>query len=106
MEKRMEKRIVRKSREIRKNTFLILTLALIFCIGTFALGAQESRKERIYYESLKIQKGDTLWEIAETYKQDGEDIEHMIGKIMECNGMKTTNIKSGESIIVPVVVIE
>ncbi len=102
MKRRTKKRIIRKSVQIRKNTFLLLTMALTISLGTFALGAQGGKKEKIYYESVRIHSGDTLWSIAAEYKRDGENIEHMIDKIMGCNQMKTENIKSGESIIVPV----
>ena len=49
-----------------------------------------------------MQKGDTLWEIAEEYKMDGTETEQMVDEIMEVNGLKNTNVRTGESIIVPV----
>ncbi len=98
----MQRRVVRKSRNIRKNTFVLLTLAMILCLGTFAMAAQTGKQEKTYYESVLICPGDTLWEIAQEYKQEDEKTEHMVKEIMACNHMKTTNIRSGESIIVPV----
>ena len=50
MERRTQRRVVRKSRKIRKNVFLLLTLALILCLGTFAMGAQKGRETKTYYE--------------------------------------------------------
>ena len=102
MERRTQRRAVRKSRKIRKNTFLLLTMALILCLGTFAMGGEKEVQTKTYYECVQVQKGDTIWEIAEEYKMDGEDIEHMIDEIMELNGMKNANVRAGESIIVPV----
>ena len=100
---RRRKRIrIRKTTKIRKSIFLLLTTVLILCLGTFASAAQDSREGRIYYESVRIQSGDTLWGIAAQYRQSGEDIESVIDRIMECNGMKTANIRSGENIIVPI----
>ena len=49
-----------------------------------------------------MEKGESLWEIAEEYKMDGADTEQMVDEIMEVNGLKNTNIRAGESIIVPV----
>ena len=69
MERRTQRRVVRKSRKIRKNVFLLLTLALILCLGTFAMGAQKGRETKTYYESVEIQRGDTIWDIAEEYKK-------------------------------------
>ena len=77
-------------------------MALILCLGTFAMGGEKSVQTKTYYECVQVQKGDTIWEIAEEYKMDGEDIEHMIDEIMELNGMKNANVRAGESIVVPV----
>ena len=104
MERRTQRRIVRKSRKFRKNTFLLLTMALILCLGTLAMGGEKGVQTKTYYESVQVQKGDSLWEIAEEYKLDGTDTERMVDEIMELNGMKNTNVRAGESIIVPVTV--
>lgn len=102
MERRTQRKVVRKSRKIRKNMFLLLTMALILCLGTFAMGAQSVKETKTYYESVQIHKGDTLWDIADEYKMEGEETEHMVDAIMELNGLKTANVRAGESIIVPV----
>lgn len=81
---------------------LLLALLLTLLLSPFALGAQSGKAEQTYYESVRIENGDSLWSIALEYKQDGESIEHMIDKILHCNQMKTTNIRAGENIIVPV----
>lgn len=102
MERRTQRRVVRKSRKIRKNTFLLLTMALILCLGTLAMGGEKGVQTKTYYECVQVQKGDSIWEIAEEYKMDGMDTEQMVDDILAVNGMKNTNIKAGESIIVPV----
>ena len=102
MERRTQRRVVRKSRKIRKNTFLLLTMALILCLGTLAMGGEKGVQTKTYYECVQVQRGDSIWEIAEEYKMDGETTEHMVDAILELNGMNNTNIQAGESIIVPV----
>lgn len=102
MERRTQRRVVRRSRKIRKNTFILLTMALILCLGTFAMGAQAEKEGQIYYESIEIHRGDTIWNIAEEYKPKREKTERMVQEIMELNGLKSTNILAGENIIVPV----
>lgn len=101
MERRTRRRVIRKSRKIRENTFFVLTMAMMLCLGTFALGAQAGTSEETYYEAVQIEKGDSLWEIAAEYKAKGQKTEHMVREILEVNGMKITNIQAGESIIVP-----
>lgn len=102
MERRTQRRVVRKSRKIRKNTFVLLTMALVLCLGTLAMGGEKGVQTKTYYECVVMQKGDTLWEIAEEYKMDGTDTEQMVESILEVNGLKNTNVRAGESIIVPV----
>lgn len=102
MERRTQRRVVRKSRKIRKNMFLLLTMALILALGTFAMGGEKGVQTKTYYECVQVQKGDTIWGIAEEYKMDGTDTEQMVDEIMELNSIKNTNVRSGESIIVPV----
>ena len=102
MERRTQRRVVRKSRKIRKNTFVLLTMALILCLGTLAMGGEKGVQTKTYYECVQVQKGDTLWEIAAEYKMDGTDTEQMVDEILEVNGLNHTNIRAGESIIVPV----
>ncbi len=94
----------RYDRILRKKTLLPLTLALIFSLGSLVLAGQMEKEQKIYYESVEIHKGDTLWEIAERYKSEREQTEHMIDKIMQCNSMKTANIRYGQKLIVPIAV--
>jgi len=77
-------------------------MALILCLGTLAMGGEKGVQTKTYYECVQVQKGDSIWEIAEEYKMDGMDTEQMVDDILAVNGMKNTNIKAGESIIVPV----
>ena len=79
-----------------------MTMALILCLGTLAMGGEKGIQTKNYYECVQVEKGESLWEIAEEYKMDGADTEQMVDEIMEVNGLKNTNIRAGESIIVPV----
>lgn len=86
----------------RLEWLLLLTLVLTILLCTLASGAQSGKMADIYYESVRIESGDTLWSIALQYKPENEKTEHMVDKIMYCNQMKTTNIRAGENIIVPI----
>ena len=66
------------------------------------MGAQKGRETKTYYESVEIQRGDTIWDIAKEYKAEGQKTEQMVDAICEVNGLKTANIRTGENIIVPV----
>lgn len=98
----LKRNLVAKSKTIREKLFFVLTLTLVLCLGTLAKGGQNENKVEVYFECVVIRTGDTLWEIAREYKTENEKIEHMITHIMEVNGMRSENIRSGESIIVPI----
>ncbi len=95
--------LLKKSMAIRKNIFCLLTLTTVVGLGTLVMGAQRQKDAEVYYECVTIQSGDTLWEIAQKYKTEDQKIEHMICEIMRINGMRSENIKSGESLIVPII---
>lgn len=102
MDGRRRRRMVRKSRKARENFLLLLTVILIVGIGTIALGAQTQKTQEVYYESVLIHSGDTLWDIASEYKTEGESTERMVGKIQKLNQMSSTQIRAGERILIPV----
>lgn len=102
MDGRRKRRMVRRSRKARKNFLILLTIVLVTGIGTIAMGAQTQKTGEVYYESVLIHSGDTLWDIAAEYKTEGEDTERMVGKIQKLNQMRSTHIKAGERILVPV----
>lgn len=94
----MARKIMKK---IRKKAFLFITMAMILCLGTMVMAAQSEQTNEVYYEAVIVHSGDTLWGIAKKYKDDNENIEHMIYKIMKINGLRSENILSGKSLIVP-----
>lgn len=102
MNRCLQRKLIRKSKCIRKKIFLVLTVAMIICLGTLAMAAQSEKKSEVYYESVSIHQGDTLWNIAQKYKSKEQKTEHMIYEIMQINGMCSENIRSGDSIIVPI----
>ena len=66
------------------------------------MGGEKGVQTKTYYECIQVQKGDSIWEIAEEYKMEGTDTEQMVDEILEVNGLNHTNVRAGESIIVPV----
>ena len=102
MDKRNVRKLKRKSRKLRRRGFLVLTAAMILCFVSLAAAAPRGNGGEVYYESVEIGYGDTLWSIAAEYAENGETTEHKVREILKFNGMKTENIRSGEKILVPV----
>ncbi|AUG57620.1 cell division suppressor protein YneA [Acetivibrio saccincola] len=51
------------------------------------------------YEIIKINSGDTLWDIAERYNKKG-DIREYIHRIMEINDLENSEIKAGDELVI------
>ncbi|MFV0314728.1 MAG: LysM peptidoglycan-binding domain-containing protein [Anaerotignum sp.] len=80
---------------------LLLTVVMILWVGPLVLAGQNQSAGDLYYECILIRSGDTIWNIAEEYKYEGQKTEHMVREIMSMNGMVSENIRSGDRIIVP-----
>ncbi len=94
-----KKRLVIKNR-VRFTIFVILA-AVVVNIMFFALvpettSADISHKTDVVY----VCSGDTLWDIANEYVDDG-DVREMIYRIKKLNKLSSANLVAGQSILVP-----
>lgn len=85
-------------------TIIVLTAAIICSVG-FVVSAKSDRASseiNSYYQSVRIQSGDTLWSIAEEYCPDTQDINDYIEDIKSINNIRNNTIKAGDYIIVSI----
>lgn len=69
-------------------------------ISVFA-GARKQDEVCKYYTSIQVQRGDTLWDIAERYIADGNmGRKEFIDEVTQLNGLTDGQIRSGEYIVV------
>ena len=109
-ELRSYRRKIRRQREIRRN--ILLSIAAVVILLTFLLSfysitsLAKSDAEDIsykYFTSIQVQKGDTLWSIAEDYI----DVEHYdspkeyITEVMFMNNLSDDSIVTGQYLIIP-----
>lgn len=103
-------KMLKQQKARRKLIFLFfMTLIMMFGIGvgfgTLLTRAEEPEKGLAYkyYANIEIERGDTLWELADTYMdpQHYEDRTHYINEVMNINHMVTDQLISGQKIIVP-----
>lgn len=84
----------------------VLALMAILAAGSSitglakAHGAQEDSYK--YYESIRIQRGDTLWDIAAANRNpDYDGIEEYISEIRRLNHLRGDGILAGEYLMIP-----
>jgi len=92
----MKRRYVLKNKR-RFFTVLFTSLLLIF-ISSFAFSVKGQPEQS--YETIKIAKGDTLWEIARRYNKEG-DIRKYIYELKKLNNFSGSQIFEGDEIKIP-----
>jgi LysM repeat protein len=50
---------------------------------------------------ISIDSGDTLWQLAKTYKKDSIDTRLAIHYILQRNGLSSPEVKAGQTLILP-----
>ena len=93
----------------RKGQFILLTVSFIIILsvslifGAFFVSARENSAAGTdtHYKSIRIQSGDTLWDIARDNMTDEYDsIDEYINAIKDINGLESDFIQSGQYLII------
>lgn len=91
-----------------KRVVVILGIILIVTIIGFSfitktvIASSSNRQDQKLVTSIKLEKGDTLWKIANQYKTDEyKSIIEYINEIKRCNNIDSDTIVEGQYIIVP-----
>jgi len=87
---------------MRKYVLIFITLIMVLTAGVLSFGNTKAHSRHIYYKSVDITNGDTLWDIAQTYKTDDISVINYISRIKEFNDMESDIIKIGQKIIIPI----
>lgn len=87
-------------------SFLAVFLTILGVIlGSNLLASSQSKASNEintykYYTSIEVQKGDTLWTIAEQYADDDADYASYIEEVKEMNQLTSDTIHAGEYLTV------
>ena len=109
-ELRNYKRKLRRQREIRRKIFLailsvciILTCALSYGALVSNASAEADDISYKYFTSIEVESGDTLWTIAEEYKDEKfyDSTKEYVDEVVRMNNLSSTQITAGQFIIVP-----
>ena len=78
-----------------KKLITVIMASLLLYSG-YVLGTVYTTK------TVTVYSGDTMWDIASRWTEDGEDVRAVIYRICEANGLASTDLQPGQKIIVPV----
>lgn len=102
------KKNARKARARRQ--FLIVAAAFCIAICLFLAGSSRmtsgqvraSSNQEICYKSIRVNTGDTLWKIADSYMGTAfDDKNDYIDEVKEINHITEADLQAGAYIIVP-----
>ena len=101
---------MRKTRKMKRSLItacsLILCAACLFLCAMFTVFASDAGKaseesENIYYTSVRIQPGDTLWEIAEeTMPDDCVSVQAYVETLKKMNNLGSDDLQAGQYLII------
>lgn len=100
MKKYNRLRQTNKKRQLKSSKIGLLTFAaLFFLITVFNMLAQGDQISD--FEIITVQKGDSLWSIAQKYNHDQKDIRKLIFQIRRLNNLEQALIFEGQKIKIP-----
>lgn len=109
--RRLQRAKTLQKQKIRRKfiLFFALTLAVMFAIGvgfgTMLARAEEPKTDSSYkyYANIEIERGDTLWTLADEYMDSIHYSSRMdyIDEVMSINHLVSDQLISGQKLIVP-----
>ena len=96
----------KKYRITSKFRFALFAAAVILCIFTAfntLIGFNTVSSSSIdQYHQVRVQSGDTLWDIASEYGPANADVRQIVHEICSINEITADTLQAGQKIIVPV----
>ena len=95
---------MKRYRITSKVRFTIFIIAVVFVIMTLlgaAMPGPAANAAKVTYRTVEVDYGDTLWAIAKKHAPEGSSIRKFIYEIRDVNGLETSEIYAGQTILVP-----
>lgn len=84
-------------------SFIATAAIVIFMLGGLIINnaAASGMDSFSKFDTVRVQTGDTLWDIAYEYNDEGQDVRKLIYKICDINNISSDELKAGQVIKVP-----
>lgn len=98
-------KIYRIKSQLRFTLFICICMISIVALSNTVLGLNDaSGLTKVNYAEIEIQPGDTIWEIAALYNNDGLDIRKVVYEICQINQLAADQLYPGMVIQVPMTI--
>jgi len=85
---------------------VVLLAALLLMAAVFVLGAHAAQAEApaapVPVEAHVVVRGETLWQIASSIAEPGEDVRDVVAELVRLNELPNSSLLAGQTILVPV----
>ena len=80
---------------------VIIALTTAICVFAGKTNSDEQISAQVYYSNVQIERGDTLWSLAEKYKPQQSSCKDYIKSIKQLNSLSGDILYIGSYLIVP-----
>ena len=88
--------------KFRFTVFMAITAIVVFSFIGFITGETTSESlTKITYSEVLVKPGDTLWNLAETFGPENQDLRKVVYEICEYNHITADGIYPGQTILIP-----
>lgn len=85
-------------------TFILIAFLILFSgfafAHTFASGSETAPATTAEIE-ISVDSGDTMWELAALYKKSSMDTRDAVQAVMKRNGLTSSSLQAGQTLILP-----
>lgn len=85
-------------------TILATVFVITGCLKANQVKASSAKEENVYYKTIQVEEGDTLWTLADQYMGSNSfDRQQYIDEVKEMNHLTDDTIESGAYLMIPYV---
>ena len=79
---------------------VLIVVSIVMVVNTVVNGMEKFDTTNYYTKTIKVEKGDTLWELGSMYKAEGDNIRDWIKAVKDRNYMTSSGLTTGDYITI------
>lgn len=99
-----DRTITKRQWRVARALFFILAFLLLFTGFSFmhtSASTKQILSSSIEEQVITVDSGDTLWQLANTYKKDSMDTREAVHYMLKRNALTSSELKLGQTLIIP-----